>query len=168
MGKIYKFPLRRQNLGYEQINPRQNETNRILGQLMDTLITTYKDRVQVLEGYKKEIMRLNGLSLKGPKDLLKEVKALQKLFGSYGISCNFFKFYSREHLEVIYYNESDLLCVYKDDLKDEGLTYTTGEFIQNFAGYSFTLNLDEALLNLFDKQINNLNITIETLNNTQV
>lgn len=168
MGKIYRFPSKRQSTGRGNINPVQNEASRMLGQLMDTLVATYEERIRVLEGYKREIMRLNGLSLKGPKDVLKEVKALQQLFGSYGVSCNFFKFYSRNHLEIIYYNESDLICVYSDGLKEEGLTYTTGEFMQSFAGYPFTLNLDEVLLNLFDKQINNLNITIETLNNTQV
>ena len=168
MAKIYQFEEHKREKQIKQ--PKYSETydKELINNLMDTLILTYEQRISDLQAYKKEIAKKNGKQLKGPRELLKTVKMLKQMLESYGVSCNFFRFYTIKDLEVIYYNETSLVYVVKRNDHNQGMTYSVGEFIAQYEGFPFTLDLDSALFNIFDKQIERLQITIETLNNTEV
>lgn len=168
MAKIYQFPdSKKQGRGSGASNPH-TANKQMMGELIELLIITYEQRIEALTSYKQEIAKQNGASLKGPREVMKKVKTLQKLFITYGISCNFFKFYTLNEMDVIYYNETSLIYIAKREDGREGMTYTMGEFIAQYEGYPFTLHLDQALFDVFDKQISDLRITIQTLENTQV
>ena len=50
--------------------------------------------IEELNRYKKEISALDGMAMKSPREIIKEGRALQKRFLSYGITCNFFRFFT--------------------------------------------------------------------------
>ena len=168
MAKIYQFADHKREKQINQPKYREAYDKEYIGHLMDTLILTYKQRIYDLQTYKKEIAKENGKQIKGPKELLKTVKMLRQMLDAYGISCNFFRFFTIKDLEVIYYNETQLVYVVKSNDHNQGMTYSVGEFIAQYEGFPFTLHLDSALFNIFDKQIERLQITIETLKNTEV
>lgn len=165
MGKIYQFP------GHKRINtykpPTYTEKQSEMEHLMYMLIETYKQRIEEIKGYAEEIKSLNGKSIKNPKDLLKEVRSINKLFYKYGISSNFYRFVTLEDTQVLYFNDRQLIYVFREGREKEAKEYTTGEFINNFEQYKFNLMLDEAICKIFDKQISELSTTIKVLENTQ-
>lgn len=166
MTKVYQFP------GNKRVNnnktPQYSPEHSMLKRMMEMLILTYEDKIQELEAYKEEIKALDGLALKSPKEVLKQVKTLKKLFFKYGISCNFFKFFTKGEQQILYYNESDSIYVVKNENLKEARNLTVGEFIQEFEGYPFSLCIETALLEIFENQMNNLETTITTLKNTQI
>lgn len=166
MAKVYQFPTNKQRNHNKA--PHYSPDHAMLKSLMETLILTYEDKIKELEAYKDEIKALDGLALKTPKEVLKQVKALQKLFLKYGISCNFFKFYTKGEVQILYYNESNSIYVIKNENLKEARNLKTGEFIQEFEGYPFSLCIETAVLEIFENQINKLEITISTLKNTQI
>jgi len=166
MAKIYQFPTNKRINNLKA--PQYSSEHSMLKSVMETLILTYEEKIKELEVYREEIKALDGLTLKTPKEVLKQVKVLQNLFLKYGISCNFFKFYTKGELQVLYYNESNSIYVAKNETIKEAKNLTVGEFIQEFEGYPFSLCIESALLEIFDNQINNLEITIMILKNTEV
>lgn len=168
MAKIYQFSQCKREKETKALLNRAAPDKDLICHLIDTLILTYKKRIEELETYKKEIAKENGRIFKSPRELLKGVRIMQQMLLGYGISCNFFRFYTLRSLEVIYYNETSLIYVVEQAEHNKGMTYSMGEFITAFEGYHFQLNLDQALFNIFNKQIDNLKITIETLDHTEV
>ncbi len=166
MGKVYPFPSKKKvntNTG-----SRYSSQTGFITELMDTLVQTYEDKIEELKGYKEEIKALDGKNLKSPKEVSKEVKALKQLFSNFGITCNYFKFYTKQNQEILYYTEANSIYVIKDQKINEAIKITVGDFISEFEGYPFSLSIDAEVLRIFDNQINRLNITIETLKNTRV
>lgn len=166
MGKVYPFPGKKQNNPYKPAS--YSNDNRILQELMDTLVLTYEEKIEDLKAYKEEIQKLDGLSFKSPKEVSKEVKHIKQTFLKYGITCNYFKFYTKDNQEILYYNESNSIYVIKDQKINEAKKLSVGEFIGAFEGYPFSLTIDDEVLKIFDNQINNLKITIDTLKNTRI
>lgn len=172
MAKVYQFPTHkegqkikeRKKAKQAQFSPEYS----MLQSMMESLILTYEEKIKELETYKQELKTLDGLSLKTPKDVLKEVKVLQKRLLEYGLSCNFFKFFTKEEMQILYYNESSTLYVVKNENLKEARSLTTGAFIQEFEGYPFSLCIEEAILEIFDNQMKELEITIKTLKNTEI
>lgn len=167
MGKVYQFPVNKRINTYKAPNKYSPDRSMICD-LIETLILTYEERIKELETYKEEIKQVDGLGLKNPKAVLKQVKVLQKLFLKYGISCNFFKFYTKDNLEVRYYNESDSVYVIQEGDVSTAKRLSVGEFIQYFEGYPFSVAIEEAILDIFNQQINQLSITIKTIKNTEI
>lgn len=166
MGKVYQFPTQRKTPAYKEAKYQQDFG--MLRDLMETLVLTYEDKIEELNQYKREISALDGMTLKSPREVTKEVKKLRKMFSDFGITCNFFKFFTKDNLEILYYNESESVYAVKDNKVEEAKRMSVGEFIQEFEGYPFSLSIDAAVTRIFDTQVNNLNITIATLKNTQV
>lgn len=164
MGKVYPFPNKKNTNPYRQANYSPNMA--LLREFMDTLVLTYEDKIDELKGYKEKIKKLDGLALKSPKEVSKEVKRLKQLFLEFGITCNYFKFFTKQNQEILYYNESNSIYVIKDNKLDEARKITVGEFIVEFEGYPFSIFIDDEVLKIFDNQIERLNITIDTLKNT--
>lgn len=166
MGKVYPFPTKKK----VDANKRpgyQGQTGYIQD-LMDTLVLTYEDKIEELKGYKEEIKKLDEKSFKSPREVSKEVKSLKQIFFNFGITCNYFKFFTKQNQEILYYTESNSVYVIKDQKINDARKLTVGEFIGEFEGYPFTLCIDAEVIRIFDNQINKLNITIETLKNTRV
>lgn len=168
MAKIYEFSQHKKQKEIKALAEKKIADKDLICNLIETLILTYKKRIEELEHYKKEIAKENGRNFNSPRELVKGVKYMEKLLLDYGISCNFFRFYTFNDLEVFYYNETSLIYVIKQGRAEKGMTYSTGEFIAAFEGFHFRLDLDHALFEIFNKQIENLKITIETLTNTEV
>ena len=166
MAKIYQFPGNKRIKEFK--SPKYIGEHSMLRSVMETLILTYEDKIQELKGYQEEITALDGLALKNPKEVLKQVKILHRLFLNYGISCNFFEFFTKGELQILYYNESNYIYVVENEDLKAARSLTVGEFIQEFEGYPFSLCIETALLEIFENQINNLEITIATLKNTEV
>ena len=124
--------------------------------------------IEELNRYKKEISALDGMAMKSPREIIKEGRALQKRFLSYGITCNFFRFFTKGNQEILYYNESNSIYVVTDHRVDQARRISVGEFISEFESYPFTLSIEQAIMEIFDSQINQLEITISTLKNTQI
>lgn len=168
MAKIYQFPGDKG----KKINkpPAYNlaPNKELIHNLMEVLVLTYEQKIAQLESCKANIQDEDGANVKSSKELIKKVKHLQAKLKEYGVTCNFFRFFTKHNIEVIFYNDTQILYVIKEGNREKGLTYTIGEFIQEFEGYPFTLRLEKALLDVFDQQIDHLKITIETLNNTQI
>ena len=78
MGKVYPFPNKKNTNPYRQANYSPNMA--LLREFMDTLVLTYEDKIDELKGYKEKIKKLDGLALKSPKEVSKEVKRLKQLF----------------------------------------------------------------------------------------
>lgn len=166
MGKVYQFPTNKRRV--ETRAKGYSKDTGLLNELMETLILTYEDKIEELQGYKREIKALDGMAMKSPREVIKEVKALQKRFLEYGLTCNFFRFFTKENQEILYYNESSCIYVIGDHKMDQARRISVGEFISEFEGYPFTLNIEQAIMEIFDSQINQLETTITTLKNTQV
>lgn len=166
MAKVYQFPTNKRINSFKA--PSYSPDHSMLSSMMESLVLTYEEKIRELEAYKEEIKNLDGLALKTPKEVLKQVKILQKLFLKYGISCNFFKFFTKGELQILYYNESNSIYVIENENLEKARKLTTGEFIQEFEGYPFSLCIEAAVLEIFENQIQNLTITITTLKNTQV
>ena len=166
MGKVYPFPGKKKANPYKEASYSAN--TELLKELMDTLVLTYEDKIEELKGYREEIKKLDGLAFKSPKEVSKEVKKLNQLFLNYGITCNYFKFYTKQNQEILYYNDSNSIYVIKNNKLNEASKITVGEFISEFEGYPFSLTIDAEVLRIFDEQIHKLNITIDTLKNTRV
>lgn len=166
MGKVYPFPEHKnkkyqQELGY-------SSQSVFLKELIDTLILTYEEKIETLKECKKKIERLDGLACKSPKEVSKQVKYLNSQFLEMGISCNYFKFFTKQNQEVLYYSDASGVFVIKNRKIDQAIKLTVGEFINEFNGYPFSLALDDEIMRIFDKQISKLEITIDTLKNTSV
>lgn len=165
MGKIYQFP------GHKRINTYKpaaySEKQNEMESLMYVLIETYKQRIKEVKGYAKEIQDLNGKSIKSPKELIKEVRSINKLFYKYGISSNFYRFVTLKDTQVLYFNDRQLIYVFKEGREKDAKEYTVGEFISEFEPYKFNLMLDEAICKIFDRQVAELETTIKVLENTQ-
>lgn len=166
MAKVYQFPSNKQVKNHKI--PQYSSEHSMLQSMMESLVLTYEEKIKELEAYKEEIKALDGLSLKTPREVLKQVKVLQKLLLKYGMSCNFFKFFTKGDVQILYYNESNTIYVVKNENLKEARDLTAGEFIQEFEGYPFSLSIEAAVLEIFENQINNLQITITTLKNTQI
>lgn len=166
MGKVYQFPNKKKAEDYKR--PLYSENATFLKDLIEALIETYEEKIKELNQYKDDISRLHGKVLKSPKQVAKEVKSLHHQFLSYGISCNFFRFDTRNKLEILYYSESDNIYIVENEKLEDAKRISVGEFIREFEGYPFSLNIDDAVLRIFDTQINQLHITISTLKNTEV
>lgn len=166
MAKVYQFPSNKPVKN--QKIPQYSAEHSMLQSMMESLVLTYEEKIKELETYKEELKALDGLSLRTPREVLKQVKALQKLLLKYGMSCNFFKFFTKEDMQVLYYNESSTIYVIKNENLKEAKSLTAGEFIQEFEGYPFSLSIEAAVLEIFETQINNLQITITTLKNTEI
>ena len=166
MGKVYPFPTKKKVDAYTR--PGYSNQTGLVRELMDTLVLTYEDKIEELKGYKEEIKSLDGKGFKSPKEVSKEVKSLKQIFFGFGITCNYFKFYTKQNQEILYYTESNSIYIIKDQKINEARKISVGEFIGEFEGYPFTLCIDAEVLRIFDNQINRLNITIETLKNTRV
>ncbi|MBE6024170.1 MAG: hypothetical protein E7231_13410 [Cellulosilyticum sp.] len=166
MGKVYTFPTKKKTNPYQEAAYSANTA--LLRELMETLILTYEDKIKELEGYKEEIKRLDGLSFKSPKEVSREVKKLNQRFLNYGITCNYFKFYTKQNQEILYYNDTNSIYVIKNNKVEEARKITVGEFIGEFEGYPFSLTIDAEILRIFDNQMSKLNTTIDTLKNTRI
>lgn len=166
MGKVYPFPTNGKKKVQQE--SRYSSQTAFLKELMETLIVTYEDKIEVLEGYKEKVEQLDGLSCKSPKEVSREIKKLNKSFLEIGISCNYFKFYTKQDQEILYYTDASSIFVVKNGKLNEARKLTVGEFISEFEGYPFSLSIDEEVKRIFDNQINRLRITIETLKNTSV
>lgn len=166
MAKVYQFPTNKRVNSYKGSNYSPDHS--MLVSMMETLVLTYEEKIKELEAYREEIKKLDGLALKTSKEVLKQVKILQNLFLKYGISCNFFKFFTKDELQILYYNESNSIYVIKNENLNEARKLSAGEFIQEFEGYPFSLCIETAILDIFDNQIQNLTITVTTLKNTQI
>lgn len=166
MGKVYPFPENKKKK-YQQESRYSSQTI-FLKELIDTLILTYEEKIDTLKDYKKKIERLEGLACKSPKEVSKQVKHLNSQFLEMGISCNYFKFFTKQNKAILYYSDGSGVFVIKNNKLDQAIKVTVGEFINEFEGYPFTLVLDDEVMRIFDKQINKLEITIDTLKNTSV
>ena len=172
MAKVYQFPTHRED--QKRKEKQRGKGNlfspeySMLKSMMESLIITYEEKIKELESYKQELKALDGLSLKTPKEVLKEVKILQKRFLEYGLSCNFFKFFTKNDIQILYYNDASTIYVIKNNNLKEATSLTVGTFIQEFEGYPFSLCIEEAILEIFDNQMKELEITVKTLKNTEI
>lgn len=166
MGKVYPFPTKKKADTYTR--PNYSSQTGLIRELMDTLVLTYEDKIEELKKYRQQIENLDGKSFKSPREVSKEVKALKQLFEDFGITCNYFKFYTKHNQEILYYTQSSSVYLIKNQKMNDARKMAVGEFIGEFEGYHFNLCIDAEVLRIFDNQINRLNITIETLKNTRV
>lgn len=166
MGKVYPFPTRKKVDVYTRAS-YSNQSGLVI-ELIDALVLTYEDKIEELRGYKEEIKKLDRKNFKSPREVSKEVRALKQTFAEFGITCNYFKFFTKRNQEVLYYTESNSIYIIKDQKIDQARNMKVGEFIETFEGYPFTLCIDAEVLRIFDNQINRLKITIDTLKNTRV
>lgn len=166
MGKVYPFPENKKKK-YQQAVSHSSETM-FLKELIETLIYTYEDKIESLKDYKKQIQHLEGLTCKSPKELIKQVKEINGQFLEMGISCNYFEFFTKQNQAILYYTDGSGVFIIKNNKLDEAVKVSIGEFISVFEGYPFTLVLDTEVMRIFDNQINKLEITIDTLKNTNV
>ena len=164
MAKVYQFPSKGKI--EQKTKPIKSEAELQLKNTMNLLIGTYKESSLGLEQIKTEISQLDGSHYKNGKEVLKQIKEMNKRFLKYGISVGGYKFLTFDEMEVIYVNASELFYIGKTD--EDTKTYTVGTFIEHFNTYKFTLILDEALYRVIDERIDELKITIKTLENTKI
>lgn len=164
MAKVYQFPSK--GKGEQKPKPIKSEAELQLKNTMNLLIGTYKESSLGLEQIKDEISKLDGSHYKSGKEVLKQIKEMNKLFLKYGISVGGYKFLTFDDIEVIYVNANELFYIGKTE--EDTKTYTTGNFIEKFNTYKFTLVLDESLYCVIDERIQELKITIKTLENTKI
>ncbi|MHC1748902.1 MAG: hypothetical protein AB9856_11240 [Cellulosilyticaceae bacterium] len=167
MAKIYQFPDQRNNkkpTGQAMYTDEQM----FLKNVITVLIDGYTKKIGEIEEYKKDLKEMDGIPVKNPKDLTKLVKELNKMFYKYGISTNYYRFVTHQNIEVLYFTDRKLVYVYEEDKVDEARSLSIGDFINEFEYYKFTLMLDEEAYKILDKQIEELTITIKTLNNTKI
>ena len=166
MGKIYPFPVKKKaNNKHKQISTEQSA---FLEELIEILIETYKEKIEDLREQQLEIRKWDGKTFKSPKEISKGVKEVNTLFLELGIKCNYFKFFTKENQEILYYHMSNTVYVVKNQNIEYVQKLSIGEFIAAFEGYPFSLAINEEVLALFEKQIEKLEITIEILNNTMM
>lgn len=168
MGKVYQFPNNDKEKERRIAAYNQQPDKELIYSLINTLIETYEQRINELIGYRQEITKENNRHFKGPRELLKQGKYLHEMLTRYGIASRFFRFYTLQGLEVIYYTKTPVIDVIKQQDSHYKVSYTVGEFIAHFEGYPFTVNLDNAFFEIFDEQISRLETTIDTLKNTHV
>lgn len=166
MGKVCPFPENKKKKYQQEL--KYSSQTMFLKELIDTLILTYEEKIETLKEYKEKIEQLDGLTCKSPKEVSKQVKQLNDQFLEMGISCNYFKFFTKQNQAILYYSDGSGVFVIKNAKLDQAIKLTVGEFINEFEGYPFSLTLDDEILRIFDKQINKLEITIDTLKNTSV
>ncbi len=166
MGKLYQFPEHKRYNSYKA--PTYSEDQQLLQGMMHALIATYQEKIAQLESYKEEIRALNETKCDTAKEMLQLVKKMQKLFFKYGVYCNFYRFYTLNHLYILYFNDTNLIYTFEDNHRMDVNPYTPSQFEEQFSNYPFTLNLEDEVFEAFDKQIQDLRITIITLTNTQI
>lgn len=166
MGKIYEFPSNK--LNNEHKSPAYLENKSMIENVIYALIESYKKRIEEIEASQKKLETINGTHVKNPKEMLKLVKEVNKQFDQYGILSNYHHFVTLEDTEVLYFNDTHLIYVYREEEKEKAKYFTVGEFIQEFEYYKFTLLLDETIYKALNEQITKLQITITTLENTQI
>ena len=165
MGKVYQFPINRK----KKSSPiKYSPENEALSHAVGVLIQSYVSRIKQLEGYIEEIKQVDGTQLKGAKAVISKVKELNKLFYKYGISVNFYKFITSTDQVVLYFNDREVVYAHAVDEKSEMNSFTKGEFVNLFEVERFTLTLDESIYKVITKRIEELNITIRTLEHTKI
>ncbi|MEF9958959.1 MAG: hypothetical protein RR448_08370 [Niameybacter sp.] len=164
MAKVYQFPSKGASVA--KPTPIKSEVELQLRSTMNLLIATYKESHKGLEDIKKEIKEMDGTHFKNGKEVLKQIKAMNKKFLKYGVSVGGYKFLTFEETEVIYVNANQLFYIGKTEADKK--SYTTGNFIDQYNTYKFTLILDESLYHIIDERMQELSITIKTLENTKI
>lgn len=164
MAKVYQFPTKGKSVPTSK--PIKSEEELQLRSTMNLLIATYKESCEGLRKIKEDIKIMDGAHLKSGKEVLKQIKEMNKLFLKYGVSVGGYKFLTYNEIEVIYVNANELFYIGKTE--EDTKTYTAGEFISLFNTYKFTLMLDQNLYRILDERINELLITIKTLENTKI
>lgn len=167
MGKVYQFP--KKNIGAPA--PHKNiksESQMMMQNTVSLLVGVYKERIEELEAYKEEIRKKDGTHAKNPKELLKVIKDLNKMFYKYGITVGGYRFLTLNEAEVIYLNENKLFYVEEKKRPGKATCYQQGEFIGEFEYHKFTLVLEEQLFGVLDERISDLEVTIRTLENTKI
>lgn len=164
MAKVYQFP----NRGVKTASPKpiKSEEEFHLRNAVNLLIATYKESYEGLKRIREDVEAMDGMHLKSGKELLKQMKEMNKRFLKYGVSVGGYRFLTYDDLEVIYVNANELFYIGK--IEEEPKVYTVGDFMNNFNTYKFTLMLDKNLYDLLDGRMNELSITIKTLQNTKI
>lgn len=166
MGKVYQFPKKKQAPPTPKVI--KSESQMMMQNTVSLLVGVYKERVQELEEYKGDIKKKDGTHAKNPKELLRVIKDLNKMFYKYGITVGGFRFMTLNDAEVVYLNENKLFYVEQASKPGKAQCYSQGEFISEFEYHKFTLVLEDQLYSVLDERIEELEITIRTLQNTKI
>jgi hypothetical protein len=167
MGKVYQFPTNRKKKA-TSTGMNHSPENESLRKAIAVLVQSYTSRVAQLEGYIEEIKQIDGVQIKGPKAVMAQVKDLNKMFYKYGISVNFYKFITTANKVLLYFNDREVVYTHEINSKHKMQSFTKGEFITEFASQRFTLTLDESIYEAISKRIEELRITIGTLEHTKI
>ena len=164
MAKVYQFPTKGKTAPISK--PIKSEEELQLRSTMNLLIATYKESYEGLKKIKEDVETMDGMHLKSGKEVLRQIKEMNKLFLKYGVSVGGYKFLTFNDVEAIYVNANELFYIGKTE--EDTKIYTVGEFINQFNTYKFTLMLDKNLYNILDERMSELLITIKTLENTKI
>nr|WP_307993050.1 hypothetical protein [uncultured Niameybacter sp.] len=164
MAKVYQFPTKGKTVPTPK--PIKSEEELQLRSTMNLLIATYKESCEGLRKIREDVETMDGTHLKSGKEVLKQIKEMNKVFLKYGVSVGGYKFLTYNDVEAIYVNANDLFYIGKTE--EDTKVYTVGEFIDQFNTYKFTLMLDKNLYRILDERMSELLITIKTLENTKI
>ncbi len=171
MGKVYDFKSHQREREKKSVvftpNGQYRASQKIMEEAIEVLIFSYEARIEEIKKNKEEIKHLDGVQLHNPKEVLKQVQKLDQVFKTYGLAANYYRFVTLKDTQVLYFNDTSLIYVYKGNKIEKAKGYRVQEFILEFEGYSFTSLLDQEVYNVLDAHIKRLEITIDTLKNTQ-
>lgn len=166
MGKVYQFPKKVQKDHPHKMIKSENQM--MMQNTVSLLVGVYRERIEELEQYRQHIKEKDGTHAKNPKELLRVIKELNKMFYKYGISVGGYRFLTLNDAEVIYLNENKLFYVEEANKPGKAKCYAQGEFIHEFEYHKFTLVLEEQLYSVIDERIKDLEVTIRTLQSTKI